>query len=94
MVGTPGRIVDLMQRGVLDLLFLNTLVILSSYSIFSHADNFTQVLDEADHMLDRGFEDEMEEILKNAPTARQTLMFSATLPSFVKYVSRSIPSKY
>ena len=38
------------------------------------------VLDEADEMLDMGFRDELENILKAAPTNRRTLMFSATVP--------------
>ena len=38
------------------------------------------VLDEADEMLDMGFREDMEFILKTTPEARQTLLFSATLP--------------
>jgi len=38
------------------------------------------VLDEADEMLDMGFRDELERILKDAPEARRTLLFSATIP--------------
>ena len=39
------------------------------------------VLDEADEMLNMGFKEELERILKFAPKKRQTLMFSATMPS-------------
>lgn len=38
------------------------------------------VVDEADEMLDMGFVDDMEEIMKNLPPERQTLLFSATMP--------------
>ena len=38
------------------------------------------VLGEADEMLDLGFRDDLEFILKNTPDARRTLLFSATLP--------------
>ena len=38
------------------------------------------ILDEADEMLDMGFVDDMEEIMKNLPAERQTLLFSATMP--------------
>ncbi len=38
------------------------------------------VLDEADVMLDMGFRDDMEDILKFVPATRQTLLFSATMP--------------
>ena len=39
------------------------------------------VLDEADEMLDMGFADDLEAILQQAPEGRQTLLFSATMPS-------------
>lgn len=38
------------------------------------------VVDEADEMLDMGFVDDMEEIMKNLPPERQTMLFSATMP--------------
>lgn len=38
------------------------------------------VLDEADRMFDMGFEDDVDKILRQTPTSRQTIMFSATMP--------------
>ena len=46
------------------------------------------VLDEADEMLDIGFADDMEFILSRTPRARQTALFSATLPPFVRVMVR------
>ena len=42
------------------------------------------VLDEADEMLDIGFADDMERILRRTPRERQTALFSATLPPFIR----------
>ena len=47
----------------------------------------TVVLDEADRMLDMGFEDDMRAILAAAPRARQTLFFSATYPRSIAAMS-------
>lgn len=63
VVGTPGRIIDLIARKVLDLSMIKSVV-----------------LDEADEMLNMGFIEPVEEILSATPTARQTALFSATLP--------------
>ena len=46
------------------------------------------VLDEADEMLDIGFADDMEYILKRTPSARQTALFSATIPNFIRGLIR------
>ncbi|MBI4145452.1 DEAD/DEAH box helicase [Candidatus Woesearchaeota archaeon] len=61
IVATPGRLLDLMERG----LRLSTVTYL--------------VLDEADRMLDMGFIDDVERIIRQIPKQRQTLLFSATL---------------
>jgi len=47
----------------------------------------TVVLDEADRMLDMGFQEAMEDILSHTPDSRQTLMFSATWPSSIRKLS-------
>ena len=38
------------------------------------------MLDEADEMLDMGFTEDIETILEETPTERQTVLFSATMP--------------
>jgi ATP-dependent RNA helicase DeaD len=63
VVGTPGRILDHMERRTIDLRNLKVLV-----------------LDEADRMLDMGFIEDVEKIVKGCPAKRQTLLFSATIP--------------
>jgi ATP-dependent RNA helicase DeaD len=48
----------------------------------------TVVLDEADEMLDMGFADDLDAILSGAPTERQTVLFSATLPPRIAGLAR------
>ena len=48
------------------------------------------ILDEADEMLDMGFLDDIDEIFSYLPDERQTLLFSATLPSAIRELSRKI----
>ena len=71
VVGTPGRLVDHLERKSLNLTALAGLV-----------------LDEADEMLDMGFRDELERILRDAPEGRRTLLFSATLPPAIDQLAR------
>ena len=71
VVGTPGRVIDLIDRRALRL------------DKVRYA-----VLDEADQMLDMGFQEDMEAILGQVPEGRQTLLFSATLPSWVHKTAR------
>jgi ATP-dependent RNA helicase DeaD len=73
VVGTPGRIIDHLERGTLDLSGLRFLV-----------------LDEADEMLRMGFAEDVDRILSDAPNARQTALFSATMPPAI----RSIAAKH
>jgi len=70
IVGTPGRILDHLDRGRLNLDNLNTLV-----------------LDEADKMLEMGFQDAVDAIIDLAPKNRQSLLFSATFPDQIKGVA-------
>jgi ATP-dependent RNA helicase DeaD len=53
----------------------------------------TVVLDEADQMLDMGFRDDIELILKKIPQKRQTLLFSATLPQPIIDISKRFMNK-
>ena len=48
----------------------------------------TVVLDEADQMLDIGFADDIDRILRHTPRSRQTLLFSATMPGPIKRLAR------
>ena len=72
VVGTPGRVRDLIQRGKLHLDQLQFLV-----------------LDEADEMLTMGFKDELDAILGNTPAEKQTLLFSATMPTEIDAIANN-----
>lgn len=76
VVGTPGRILDHLQRGTLGL-----------------QDVRYAVLDEADQMLDIGFLPAITRILSRTPRARQTALFSATMPhAILRLVRRYMES--
>ncbi|HMB44244.1 MAG TPA: DEAD/DEAH box helicase [Candidatus Methanoperedens sp.] len=62
IIGTPGRVMDHMERRTLRL--DNVKII---------------ILDEADEMLDMGFREDIETIMKKIPKERQTILFSATM---------------
>ena len=70
VVGTPGRVIDHIKNGRLDISEIECLV-----------------LDEADEMLNMGFIDDVEFVLKHAPTERQIALFSATLPEPIRKIS-------
>ena len=67
LIATPGRLLDLVKQGFIDLDHLHTLV-----------------LDEADQMLDMGFVNDVKKIVKLTPDNRQTLLFSATMPTAIR----------
>ena len=48
------------------------------------------VLDEADEMLNMGFREDIETVLKDTPFERQTVLFSATMPRAIKNLQRNI----
>lgn len=50
----------------------------------------TVVLDEADEMLNMGFIDDIREILKQVPSERQTLLFSATMPKEIRDIATNL----
>ena len=71
VVGTPGRIMDHLEKGTLDLSELRFLV-----------------LDEADEMLKMGFAEDVETILKDTPAEKHVALFSATMPSQIRRISK------
>ena len=70
VVGTPGRVRDMINRKALNLSEIQAMV-----------------LDEADRMLDMGFIEDIEYILKAMPKQRHTLLFSATMQENVKQLA-------
>ena len=71
VVGTPGRIMDHLEKGTLDLSELRFLV-----------------LDEADEMLKMGFAEDVETILADTPEEKHVALFSATMPSQIRRISK------
>ncbi len=71
VVGTPGRLLDHIRRGTIQLGAVCTVV-----------------LDEADEMLDMGFIEDIEAILQETPSTRQTALFSATIPDAVATLAK------
>ena len=77
IVATPGRLIDLMKRGVAKL---------------DHVNNV--VLDEADEMLNMGFQESINAILENVPDDRNTLLFSATMSRDIERIAKSYLHDY
>ncbi|SOD74465.1 ATP-dependent RNA helicase CsdA [Jatrophihabitans sp. GAS493] len=71
VVGTPGRVIDHLNKKTLDLTKLRFLV-----------------LDEADEMLQMGFQEDVETILADTPEDKQVALFSATMPSQIRRISK------
>ena len=71
VVGTPGRVLDHIEKGTLDVSKIEYLVI-----------------DEADEMLNMGFLEQVESIIKLLPKKRTTRLFSATLSQEIKTLSK------
>ena len=76
VVGTPGRVLDHIERGTLNLQQIKSVI-----------------LDEADEMLNMGFIEMVEMILKMTPKARQTMLFSATMPNAIKKLAKNYLSQ-
>ncbi len=77
IVATPGRLIDLTERGKIQLGNINYLV-----------------FDEADEMLNMGFKEDIETILKETPDTRRTLLFSATMPAEIQRIARQYMHDY
>jgi len=71
IVGTPGRVIDHLEKKTLDLSQLRFLV-----------------LDEADEMLQMGFQEDVETILATTPDTKQVALFSATMPAQIRRISK------
>ncbi|MCT2287321.1 DEAD/DEAH box helicase [Corynebacterium sanguinis] len=71
IVGTPGRVIDHLEKGSLDISNLRFLV-----------------LDEADEMLNMGFQEDVERILEDTPNTKQVALFSATMPNGIRKISK------
>ena len=74
IIATPGRLIDLFEE---------------DDSVCDLSDVSYLVLDEADRMLDQGFEEAIKKIIARLPKERQTIMFSATWPTSIQKMAMS-----
>ncbi|MEO0469785.1 MAG: DEAD/DEAH box helicase [Bacteroidota bacterium] len=76
VVATPGRAIDLIGRGALNLSEIQWVV-----------------MDEADEMLNMGFQKDLDKILAETPSEKQTLLFSATMPPAISRITKKYMDK-
>jgi len=76
VVGTPGRILDHIKRGSINL---------SKIEYF--------VIDEADEMLNMGFIEQVQDVIKSLPKKKTTMLFSATMPDEIRELSEKYMNK-
>ncbi len=69
IIATPGRLIDLINRKVVNLKDINYLI-----------------LDEADEMLNMGFQEDIDKILEGTNEDKKTWLFSATMPKEIKHI--------
>ncbi len=70
VVATPGRLIDLLERGAVELGHVHTVV-----------------LDEADEMLNMGFQEDIDQILGHTPAEKRTWLFSATMNPDIRRIA-------
>jgi len=75
IAATPGRLIDMIERGVIKLSTVQTVI-----------------LDEADEMLNMGFKEDLDIILRETPASKNTGLFSATMPKEVERIARNYMS--
>ena len=75
IAATPGRLIDMIERGVIKLSTVQTVI-----------------LDEADEMLNMGFKEDLDIILRETPASKNTWLFSATMPKEVERIARNYMS--
>ena len=75
VIATPGRLLDLMRRKVLDLSTIKFVI-----------------LDEADEMLNMGFKEDLDDILSYTGDAKNTWLFSATMPKEIRNIVKNYMS--
>lgn len=94
VVGTPGRVNDMIQRNALSLNQIFCLQSKNSFFFFLETDFIKMfVLDEADEMLSRGFKDQIHDLFQSIPNDVQVVLLSATMPAEVLEVTKKFMRK-